>query len=293
MKSPRFFRIIFASFILIFAFGSLAAQESYYAPDKIRQFADYLYQEKDYLRAATEYQRYLFGISPGGNTDSITYRIALCYQKAGEYSKAISELRAIYHKIPSSGLNDNAGFQIALAYYESGLYDSSLQFINTIDYDRSAFRTQLNNLAILNYFNQKRWQNAFDFSEKMVSNKSNPPDSSQIVLNALATRGIRLPHKSKIVAAGLSAIVPGSGKLYAGRFSDGIYSFVLIGLSGWQAYEGFHKDKANSTRGWIYGTLGTIFYAGNIYGSAAAVKVYNNKVENDFLAGIDFDIFIK
>jgi TM2 domain-containing membrane protein YozV len=99
-----------------------------------------------------------------------------------------------------------------------------------------------------------------------------------------------LRFKSKFQAAALSAFIPGSGKIYSGRIADGLYSLLLVGLTAWQSYDGFEDDGASSAKGWIFGVLGTAFYLGNIYGSAVAVEIYNRKIHNEFLRGLQIEI---
>ncbi|MBU1261740.1 hypothetical protein KKG61_07640, partial [bacterium] len=57
----------------------------------------------------------------------------------------------------------------------------------------------------------------------------------------------------------------------------------------WLSLAGF-RDNRNSTRGWIFGTTAGFFYGGNIYGSTVAAKVYNQKMEDDLLAKVQFEI---
>jgi hypothetical protein len=57
----------------------------------------------------------------------------------------------------------------------------------------------------------------------------------------------------------------------------------------WQAYDGFDDDGSSSAKGWIYGSIGSVFYLGNIYGSAAGAKIYNNQHEKDFLKQINIE----
>jgi hypothetical protein len=73
----------------------------------------------------------------------------------------------------------------------------------------------------------------------------------------------------------MSAAVPGSGKVYAGRTWDGLSSLLMIGVMAWQSYEGYRKDGPVSLRCMTFGLLGATFYAGNIYGSVNAAYLYN------------------
>jgi hypothetical protein len=39
-------------------------------------------------------------------------------------------------------------------------------------------------------------------------------------------------------------------------------------------------------RGWIFGSIGAVFYAGNIYGSTVAARVYNHQLEVSLLRSL-------
>lgn len=80
--------------------------------------------------------------------------------------------------------------------------------------------------------------------------------------------------KHPVVGAVLSSIIPGSGKFYAGRKFDGIYSFLLILSPAISSY--YYFNKGSKTAGYIYGTIGGLLYLGNIYGSYKACEIYNS-----------------
>ena len=84
-----------------------------------------------------------------------------------------------------------------------------------------------------------------------------------------------MKKKSPLAAAVLSSVVPGTGKIYAGAYGDGIQSLILIGLLGTLAGLSFRADGITSVRGWVYGSIGGALHVGNIYGSAVAARRYN------------------
>ena len=71
----------------------------------------------------------------------------------------------------------------------------------------------------------------------------------------------------------MSAIIPGSGYLYAGHYGDGITAFLINGLFIAGTITGIHQE--NYAVGAIVGGIGLPFYLGNIYGSANAAKKWN------------------
>ena len=79
-------------------------------------------------------------------------------------------------------------------------------------------------------------------------------------------------RKSPAVAVLLSAVLPGSGKIYAGRGVDGLSSALATGAPAFFSIRGFRRDGASSIRGWLEGSLSLGFYLGNLWGSAVAAR---------------------
>ena len=96
-----------------------------------------------------------------------------------------------------------------------------------------------------------------------------------------------LPRKSPWVAAALSAVVPGLGRVYIGRWPDGLISFLLVGLTAGLSAQGFYDDGRDSVRGWILAGFGALLYAGNVYGSAVGALVQRREAEDALMVEID------
>lgn len=271
--------------------SALWCQVNYYSPERIYQFAEHLYQSKDYLRAASEFQRYIFSFDSPNFSDSLLYKIGLCYQFAGEEDKAINNYEKIIVNYPESQFYDHSCYQIAYMSFESKKYNESIGYIqSSLDKMNSARgRLKMNRLAGINYLYQRKWNKARQHFFSMLSNVNADNSSLTETLNNFAIEGSHIKYKNPVFAGLMSTVIPGSGKIYTGRVMDGFYSMILIGLMEWQAYKGFHKDGVSSVRGWVYGTLGAVSHLGNIYGSVAAVKIYNKKLEDKFLHGIQIN----
>jgi tetratricopeptide (TPR) repeat protein len=267
----------------LFLFADSPAQEDYYSPPQVYQFAEYLYQDKDYLRAAGEFQRYLLMNEPSIGRDSIQFKIAICYRLGSQPERAIGYFQRVIDENPQSSYRDRASYQIGYSYYAMGQYMTSIQFIGEHCSPSSEYRSKLNNLLVSDYLYLKDWKKAYNVSTSFLREGYDSIDSLTADLNQLTQEGIRLPRKSVVLASLMSAVVPGTGKMYAHRFMDGLYSLMIIGLTSWQAYEGFKDDGVYSTKGWIYGSIGGVLYLGNIYGSMIVVKVHNREIEDKFL----------
>ena len=84
-------------------------------------------------------------------------------------------------------------------------------------------------------------------------------------------------NKSPLFAAGLSMILPGSGRIYAGRFMDGFMGMWMIAISGTAAYSSFQENK--TIKGNLFSVITLIFYSGEIYGAYRTAKYY--QIPND------------
>jgi TM2 domain-containing membrane protein YozV len=109
-------------------------------------------------------------------------------------------------------------------------------------------------------------------------------DDEKIILGNFYDTKIDPPYKSETLAGILSAIIPGSGKIYTEDYGDGITAFLLTGLFSYLAYTNFEHD--HYTRAWIFTALGAGFYAGNVYGSVASAQIFNAKLNFDFENGL-------
>ena len=81
--------------------------------------------------------------------------------------------------------------------------------------------------------------------------------------------------KSPAVAAGLS-IVPGLGRIYAGRLYDGLFSFLTLSLSGNAAYTALNQERPLA--GPLFTAVFIVAYLGEIYGGWRSAKYYQAAV---------------
>jgi len=95
-------------------------------------------------------------------------------------------------------------------------------------------------------------------------------------------------YKSGLLAGTLSAILPGAGRAYIGKYGQGVISLMICTIVGLQAAEGYKKDGPNSIRFISYSTAFTSLYIANIWGSAAAAQ----NVNNEFNEAINHSILV-
>jgi len=295
MKKQKKLKILLKIIFLIETFFIIGASKpgwaevDYYKIENISSFADHLYEEEDYLRAASEYQRHLFLSSE--KADQIIYKIGLCYKYAGKSRKAIEWFGKITREYPKSNLLFSAYYQNGYSYLLMEQPKSAIIKIKEgLDKAKGLDKKRFQHLIGLSYLKEKRWNEAYSLFDSLSTTENENLRESSLRLKGYTEEGRTFSYKSPVLAGLLSAIVPGTGKMYCGRTKDGLYSLILIGTASWSAYNGFKKDGGDSLKGWIWGIWGGVLYAGNVYGSTIAARVYNQRIEDELFTKIQFEI---
>jgi len=99
-------------------------------------------------------------------------------------------------------------------------------------------------------------------------------DSDGRIIDNITPLSYQKNNKSELLAVSLS-LIPGMGKIYAGRAYDGIYGVFNLFVS-LQAYSSATKNK-NKFISNVFGLSSIVLYASEIYGSWRAVKYYQPK----------------
>ncbi len=82
----------------------------------------------------------------------------------------------------------------------------------------------------------------------------------------------KMERKSAFVAGALSMVLPGTGKMYYGQRRQGRNFLFANAALGVQAYESYRKAGVRSARFITFGSLFSLFYIGNIYGTIKGLK---------------------
>jgi hypothetical protein len=253
---------------LLFFFGFSSAQDDYYSRDNLIVFADNLFSTGDYERAIGEYLRAAARCEEDSLRDSLWYRIAVAYLHLSRPSDARRYTDRVALARSDSVYYGKTVCLRAFSYYLDHRYDS-VMVPSTVSLKDPVWQQRFYQIQVASLLRQYRWQ------EAVKAAVPSPADSLSIFLQTIARQGISLKLKSPLTAGFLSTLLPGSGKLYARRGWDGLYSLLIVGSLVWQSYEGYRKDGPFSVRCLLFGGLGGVFYTGNIYGSIIAARNYN------------------
>lgn len=94
-------------------------------------------------------------------------------------------------------------------------------------------------------------------------------------------------RKSPLLAGLMSAVIPGSGKFYAGYRGQAISSMIPTFIFAAAAAESYYRAGPKSAQFITAASLFGIFYIGNIWGSVLSVKTFyeirNNEIHNNVM----------
>lgn len=172
-----------------------------------------------------------------------------------------------YIRNKSYGLRDTCLIKLATA-----------QYLNPLHFGHKLWFEELNTSEVMVYSSaeyytfRKAW-----YSEDTVM--TDLPLAIQDSYIAYLKYRDRKPWRAAIY----SAIVPGSGKLYAGHKKAFLPNFLTHVAVGFQAGEAISKHGLRSAISIVNLSIFAFYYASNIYGSARAVKTKQKEYRNQFL----------
>jgi tetratricopeptide (TPR) repeat protein len=261
-------------------FFSNLAYADIFAAQKLLSFADSLFNEEDYKNAIHEYKRYLFLYPDSPMTTEVKFRIANCYRNAGDLNAAISAYQSInnYQLIPT------VRFKIAECYLFQEKYSKTMgllkQFVD--QYPSHELTPRAEFLIASSYMELKKWKLSSHSFQHVLD--AYPQSEFATVSGNLAKSILRIdntPFRSPFLSGFMSAVLPGSGQTYSGRFSDGLYALMVITTTTAGTIYYFSQERHKIAI--PLSVVSAIFYAGNIYGGIQAATIFNKQQETQFL----------
>jgi TM2 domain-containing membrane protein YozV len=225
-------------------------------------------------------------------------RAALCLSLAGRYDDA----RRLMLALPSEGTPLDGRARLRICLSEVFLADLDAPACPSLEPPtrRDRFDQLAHEALLMQKIHARRWSSArqqldglgrpsvpalsltaHDFTDDPTARAWRRQD------HELVRRHDELGRKSPLLAGALSALIPGLGRVYLGRWPDGLLSFLLVGTTGALAAQGFYQDGRDSVRGWILGSVAALLYAGNVYGSAVGAVVQRRDAEDALMVEVD------
>lgn len=255
-------------FILFINATIASAQQDLYNYENSRRFGEYLLKSGQFELATKEYERLVF-LNPAD--DTLKLNLLKAYRFNEKFETGILRTQQLYTEI------ENLPFLHSIEYSKLLMNDRQWSTANTF-WDKS------NNMPEDDKQLFKTSASIFNTDFKTAKSYLQLINDSTNVLavnyERIVDEGLYGKRKSPFLAGALSTIIPGMGRVYSGDWKDGLVSLIFTAGMAFQSYRGFNKDGIKSTRGWIYGGIGTGFYLGNIYGSVKSAKNKNKKKTN-------------
>ena len=217
----------------------LICQAELFQPQDMINFADHLFTQEDYAAALHEYRRYIFLSDSVG--DDVYEKIIECLIQLGRYAEAIHESMYIND---TNKRNYTRGF----VFFAAGEMDSSRTYLNQV---AVPYNDEARELIGFGY--------AYEFNFHAAADYIRLPEHEPL-------------YKEPALGA-LFSIFPGGGHFYAGRFGDGLYSFLLVSTASLLSYYYYNRDE-DIKFGFALGAA-ILLYAGNVYGGINSVRNYN------------------
>jgi tetratricopeptide (TPR) repeat protein len=277
-------RLVLINFILVALNPFFCNSQNLYNMEQSQKYAEYLFSSRQHILAAEEYERLIYFDE---NNVSYKYKLIKSYRLSGNLNSGINRIYSFYgnslNTMPQSLATEF--FKMQLLTDSLSVAEKFIQQSNTLSSENKTI-FQCYSLLLKGDYNE-----AGMYVKKAADNDFIFPSNILI----LTGKAEKTKFKSPFLAAGFSAIIPGTGKFYTKNWSDGIVSMLFIAGNAWQAYRGFSEHGIKSGYGWVFTGISASFYIGNIFGSAKAANRYNknkkNEIDNQIFESVRSDSF--
>lgn len=255
--------------------SEVAVQQAGCVPD-VYGFARVLFEKERWDQAITEFQRFCFLCPKHPLVPKARLAVGVCYEKLGRLGEAVTEFQTLARDEPTGAAGKEALFRIGEAFYRAAQYERARialeRFLEKNDeaswkWD-AMYRIAWSSLKL----------HAFAVAREQFSAlacRENPYRQPAEDVVSMIDQIKELPYRSPVLAGVLSALLPGSGHVYAGAYKDGFLAFLVNGALIVASYEAFDKEVYGA--GGLTAFLSLTFYAGNIYGAVNSAHHANQE----------------
>ncbi len=244
------------------------------------EYANSLYNTKDYYRAITEYKKMSFFTDDVEIKNYLNFQICKSYYKSNKLEMAnefLSELMSD-EKI----VNNNILYNNVINYY----YITNLLLKNKfIIQDLNNKFIDINSIFLLDQINTIITDKEKGEDVKLIISKDSVYDELiNDMNNSIVKYNQNKTLKSLTLAGILSTIFPGLGQIYSGHYFDAFQAIVFVGsltVANYAAYKYDSKYNNNYILTIGLSTLTGIFYTSNIFGAVKTADYYNYKSKNE------------
>ena len=280
--------ILLGALLFLLAGGAWAQEAGKRVIDEKTQMGlgDYFFEDGDYYRAITEYQRFLYFFPESPRVEEALWKIASSYFQGKKWDEALTAADDLSKKFPSSSWKAESLLLKGRCWAEKREFSQARHFFQrTQEVSPGTATSQEAQWQIaVTYLQEERWKEAAAEFRKVDRNGKLYPRAD------FWARGLdridEVPRKSP-TTAGVLAVIPGAGHLYDERYRDAGIAFALNGAFIWGMVESFHHKN------YVVGGILTFFelgwYSGNIYSAVSGAHKYNQRKKKEYLDSLEKD----
>jgi hypothetical protein len=267
IRFNRFFLICL--FLAGISPNPLYSQEEILNYENSLKFARYLLSTNQYDFAQEEYEKINF-FWPGDSTGTLelvkTYRLNRRCDMLGNSFMIVQD--NIFKNTSANHAKEYLNFALSCKSESDNFFTVSSLLTQE---ERSFYDLSY-------YWMTEQYDQAFTFSSENAEMAG--PYSARLYRLTEDFKGEK--YKSPALAAAMSVVLPGSGKLYSKKPGDAVISFLFVASNAYASYRAFNKKGIKSVNGWIFGGLAFSYYSAGIWGSSKAAKRYNSDLKKRY-----------
>ncbi len=262
----KFFFLLWFIVILAVSLPAAATGDDFISKEK--KFIMDLYAGSMYFDCITETRR-LMHYDPGARDNpGLFFFIESLYFLGGQY-------KTVVYNINSSkrGSDLAYAFLLSQAYQKLGMSTEGFRVLEGFDYtllnSDDAYNLMIRKTEVL--LQKKEYSKILHEIAAVKTILAPARDTGDLEKDV--SRYLTYGFKSQAVACVLSALVPGSGQIYAGKYWQGVLSFLSVAATVTGAY--FAYEYGQKEIAYTLMVFSGVFYAGNIYGAYNAAMNKN------------------
>ena len=283
-------------FLFLFLFVSSSEVKNCFAQHIVSEelkFAQYLIDNIQYRDAIYILKKQ--NVQTTAASDSINYFLGWCY-----YNLKVLDSSLIYFgNVKAEPFYHKAAFYKMFNQAYVKKTEDAKNSLNTISIEKDSSLIKLQNLEFAGIALLERDYRKYEENSKKFSYNYFPISDEEKNFASHYSNIKRIKRKSPALAGLMSAVIPGTGKMYAGYTGQGIAALVMVSILGVSTAESYYRPFGKSEKKGFkspefitFGSLFTIFYVGNIWGSSLSVKLAREHKYREIDDEILFDMHI-
>ena len=239
------------------------------------ELADSLTQAGFYDEAITEYYRYAFFNPDDPLLSDVYSKIGYGYGDLENWEKALGAIDTAIFVADSDSLIIQRKIDRAAIYIAQGDLEAAINELRNLGLTDSSGEIRADRLIFLAYTLDHNWRAALDIFRQSVMAEG--PNAAAI--ESTLVRATKSKYKSASTASTLSAIVPGAGQIYNGRYLAAINALAINGAFGYWTVDNIINENYTSAF-LIFIFFFERYYEGNRYQAGRQAERFNAAIDS-------------